>query len=137
MDSLIEVQRQTHEEIERFERALHTILSHNYASQESKLQSEHRASQILDRISARATSLSNTYADEEARKAEITLLSAPGGNQDDLAEFYARLVKIQDHYHKYPDSVPGGGFELELAAFLDAPEQDDDREHPWSTYPRY
>jgi splicing factor 3A subunit 3 len=128
MDSLIEVQRQTHEEVERFERALYSILSHNYGSHEAKLSSEHKASQILDRVAARATSLSHLYSDEGARKAEIAALSAPNGNQDDLAEFYARLVKIQDHYHKYPDSAPGGGFDLELAAFLDEPEQELDEE---------
>jgi splicing factor 3A subunit 3 len=122
MDSVIELQRQTHEEIERFERALSSLLSHNHPTHESKLQAEHKASQLLDRLAARSGALDAAYRDDAARKVEVDLLSAPGGNQDDLAEFYARLVKIQDHYHKYPDSV-AGGFELELAAFLDEPEQ--------------
>jgi splicing factor 3A subunit 3 len=127
MDSVVEVQRQTHEEIERFETALATILSYPQSTHEGRLQVEHKASQLLDRITARSTTLSSLYADEAARKAELDALSAKAGNQEDLAEFYTRLGKVQEHYNKYPDSVTGG-FELELAAFLDEPEQDADEE---------
>lgn len=128
MDSSIEVQRQTHEEIERFERALYTVLSHQRPTHEAKLQTEHKAAQILDRISARVETLNNAYNDQVARKAELEALSAPPSGQDDLSEFYSRLVKIQEHYNKYPDST-AGGFELELAAFLDEPEQDIDEDY--------
>jgi splicing factor 3A subunit 3 len=127
MDSVIEVQRQTHEEIERFERALSTILSYPQSTHEGRLQVEHKAAQILDRVTARANTLEASYANEGSRKAEIDALSAPAGNQNDLAEFYSRLVKIQEHYNKYPNAV-AGGFELELAAFLDEPEQGLDEE---------
>jgi hypothetical protein len=54
MDSIIELQRQNHEEIERFERALYTLLSRNQPTHESRLLNEHKASQVLDRISSRA-----------------------------------------------------------------------------------
>ena len=117
MDSIIEVQRQTHEEIEHFERALYTILAKPQQTHEGRLQTEHKASQLLDRISSRVTTLNNIYEDEPTRKAEIERLSAPG-NQNDLSEFYARLGKIQEHYAKYPETTVNG-FELELAAFLD------------------
>lgn len=123
MDSTIEVQRQTHEEIEQFERALYTILSKPPSSHEARLQSEHRASQILDRISARVNSLNSLYEDEETRRAELDRLSAPA-NSNDLSEFYTRLSKIQEHYAKYPESVATTGFELELAAFLDDGEEE-------------
>ncbi|KAH8094818.1 RNA splicing factor PRP9 [Cristinia sonorae] len=115
MDSIIEVQRQTHEEIEHFERALYTLLSKPQPTHETRLQTEHKASQILDRVSSRAIALKNSYEDQDARSAEIDALSA---RPDDLSEFYARLGKIQEHYAKYPESGPSG-FELELAAFLD------------------
>ena len=117
MDSVIEVQRQTHEEIERFERALYNLLSISQSTHVAKLQTEHNASQILDRISSRVTTLDNLYRDEDARKAEIDLLSAPV-QQSDLSEFYSRLVKIQEHHSKYPDSIPGG-FDLEFAVLVD------------------
>ncbi|KAJ7930002.1 hypothetical protein B0H13DRAFT_1859154 [Mycena leptocephala] len=122
MDSVIEIQRQTHEEIERFERALYTLLSRNAPTHDIRLQTEHKAAQILDRISSRGTSLSSIYEDEDRRRAEIDLLSAPP-QQNDLSEFYARLVKIQEHHAKYPDSVPGG-FDLELAVLLEDYNQD-------------
>jgi splicing factor 3A subunit 3 len=117
MDSVFEVQRQTHEEIEHFERALYAILSKPQPTHESRLQTEHKASQLLDRISSRVATLSNAYEDQELRKGELDRLSAPV-NPNDLSEFYARLGKIQDHYVKYPDTI-ANGFELELAAFLD------------------
>ncbi|KAI0089104.1 RNA splicing factor PRP9 [Irpex rosettiformis] len=117
MDSIIEVQRQTHEEIEHFERALYTILAKPQSTHESKLQTEHKASQILDRISARVATLNNAYEDEEARKVELDLLSSTS-NPGDLSEFYKRLDKIQEHYAKYPEDVTSG-FDFELAAFLD------------------
>lgn len=117
MDSIIELQRQTHEEIEHFERALYTILSKPQPTHESRLQTEHKASQILDRISSRVVSLNNQYEDQDTRKAELDRLSGPGG-PNDLAEFYARLGKIQEHYVKYPETI-ANGFELELAALID------------------
>jgi splicing factor 3A subunit 3 len=117
MDSVFEVQRQTHEENERFERILYTLLSKHQPIHEDKVRSEHKASQILDRISSRVTSLNNLYQDDDARKAEMHSLSTPA-QQNDLSEFYSRLVKIQEHHSKYPDSLPGG-FGLELAALLE------------------
>ncbi|KDR83910.1 hypothetical protein GALMADRAFT_55418 [Galerina marginata CBS 339.88] len=126
MDSVIENQRQTHEEIEQFERALYTLLSRPTSAHDRNLQNEHKASQILDRISSRLTDLNNVYEDEDVRKAELDMLSAPL-QQNDLSEFYSRLVKIQEHYHKYPDSLPVG-FDLEIAAFLDEPGQDGDED---------
>ena len=117
MDSILEVQRQTHEEIEHFERALYTILSQPQSTHEGRLQTEHKASQILDRISSRVITLNGQYEDPETRKIELDRLSAPESSYD-LAEFYARLGKIQEHHVKYPDTI-ANGFELELAAFLD------------------
>ncbi|KAF4575109.1 hypothetical protein EYR40_005158 [Pleurotus pulmonarius] len=126
MDSVIEVQRQTHEEIERLERALYTLLSRNPATHEIKLQNEHKASQVLDRISSRVTALNGLYSDEAARKEDIDNLTAKS-QQNDLSEFYSRLVKIQEHYNKYPDAVVDG-LELELDAFLYEPDPEADED---------
>ncbi|GLB34013.1 putative splicing factor SF3a60 binding domain containing protein [Lyophyllum shimeji] len=124
MDSIIELQRQNHEELERFERGLYTLLSRNQPTHEARLQSEHKASQVLDRIQSRVVTLDALYQDEAARKTELDALSAPT-QQNDLSEFYSRLVKIQEHHAKYPDSVPGG-FDLEIAALLDEPDEEDE-----------
>lgn len=133
MDSIFEIQRQTHEEIERLERALSTLLSRPASTQEQRLKIEQKASQILDRIFTRSTALHNLYEDQEAKKAEQDALSAPT-QQNDLSEFYSRLVKIQEHHNKYPDAVPAG-FDLEIAAFLDEPGQEDDYEEEDRRYP--
>ncbi|EIN10867.1 hypothetical protein PUNSTDRAFT_100714 [Punctularia strigosozonata HHB-11173 SS5] len=124
MDSIIEIQRQTHEEIEHLEKTLYNILARPQPTHESRLQVEHKASQILDRITARGTTLHNVYEDQDSRKVEIDSLSG-SGNADDLSAFYDRLKKVQEHYVKYPDAVPSG-FELELAAFRDEPEEEQD-----------
>lgn len=126
MDSIIEVQRQTHEEIEHFERALYTILAKPTPTHETKLQTEHKAAQILDRISARVDTLNNLYEDQETRQSELDLLSAPP-NSNDLAEFYKRLGKIQEHYAKYPESL-ATTFDMEVATLLEDEQGDADNE---------
>ncbi|KAF9268180.1 RNA splicing factor PRP9 [Marasmius fiardii PR-910] len=122
MDSIIEVQRQTHEEIERFQRALYTLLSRNYQTHESKIQSEHKATQILDRLTTRAASLKNLYEDEDARKTEVNSLSS-ATEPNDLSEFYSRLAKVLEHHAKYPDSVVGA-LNIEIEALLAEPNQE-------------
>ncbi|KAF4619400.1 hypothetical protein D9613_005125 [Agrocybe pediades] len=127
MDSPLEIQRQNHEEIEKLERALYSLLSRPALTHEQNLRADHNASQLLDRISARVVDLNNSYQDEAIRKAELDALSAPS-QQNDLSEFYSRLVKIQDHYNKYPDSLPVG-IDMEIAALLDEPGQDGDDDY--------
>jgi splicing factor 3A subunit 3 len=127
MDSIIEVQRQTHEEIERFERALYTLLSQPLPTHESQLRNAHSAAQVLSRIDARVAGLNNLYLNEEARQAEFDILGGvrsdggalAQGNDDGLGEFYKRLNRIQEHYAKYPDSAMSTGFEMELEALLE------------------
>jgi len=129
MDSIIEIQRQTHEQIERFERALYVLLARPDNVHETRLQNEHKSAQALDGIMTRVDALHAMYEDADTRKAELEAISAPAtAGPDELKEFYSRLVKIQEHYNKYPDSAPGG-FDLEIAALLDEPGQDDEEEY--------
>lgn len=127
MDSVLEIQRQTHEEIERLEKALSTLLSRPTPLHDQKIQNEHKAAQILDRLTARATTLKSLNEDQDTRNAEINALSATSQSTD-LSEFYSRLVKIQEHHNKYPDAIPVG-FDLEIASFLDQPGQEDDNDY--------
>ncbi|KAH8993889.1 hypothetical protein EDB86DRAFT_2928274 [Lactarius hatsudake] len=117
MDSVIEIQRQTHEEIEQYERALYTVLSRPQNAHQTRLQNEHKASQILDRISSRVTTLHSMYRDQDTRDVEIDAISAPN-QPGDLSEFYARLGKVQEHHNKYPDAG-ADGVELDIAALLE------------------
>ena len=126
MDSILEVQRQTHEEIEHFERTLYQTLAKPVQLHQQKIQGEHRASQILDRIAARVTTLNNLYRSDDTRKQEIAEISG-SSKADDLSEFYSRLGKTQEHHAKYPDGITDG-FELELLALTEDPmaEEGDD-----------
>jgi splicing factor 3A subunit 3 len=126
MDSIIENQRQTHEDIERLLRALYTSLSRTQANHSHNLQNEHKASQILDRLFSRIVTLNDLYHDEDARKTELDALSAQS-HQNDLSEFYERLNKIQEHHNKYPGTVPLS-FDFEIAAFFLEPGQDGDED---------
>jgi len=128
MDSIIELQRQTHEETERYEQALYTILSRPQNVHQNRLQNEHKASQILDRISSRVTTLKAFYQDEDARRTEINAISTPS-QPGDLSEFYARLGKVQEHHNKYPDAGIDA-IEFEIAALLEEfnPEDYDEEE---------
>jgi splicing factor 3A subunit 3 len=118
MESLIELQRQSHEEIERFQRALTDLLAQQPSTHKESISQQHKAAQILDRIQARQLTLNRQYEDHHLRQLELDALSAPA-HQDDLSQFYARLVKIKDHHRKYPDSV-ADGFELELSGIFEA-----------------
>ena len=84
---------------------------------QQKVQNEHRASQILDRISARVNTLNNLYQGDDTRKEEILDISG-SSRADELSEFYSRLGKIQEHHTKYPDGIIDG-FELELLALTE------------------
>jgi splicing factor 3A subunit 3 len=119
MDSVIEVQRQTHEELEQLERALYQSLARPAQLHQQKVQGEHKASQILDRIAARVATLNNLYQNNDTRKQEIAAISG-SSKAEDLSEFYSRLGKIQEHHAKYPDGIIDG-FELELLALTEDP----------------
>lgn len=124
MDSTIEIQRQTHEDIERFHRALYTLLSRQQATHIQNLRNEHKASQVLDRLFSRIVTLNDLYNDQDARNAELDSLSTQS-HQNDLSEFYARLNKIQDYHNRYPDAVPLA-FDI---AFLEEPAQDGEEDY--------
>lgn len=83
MDSIIEQQRQTHEEVDRLERTLAGLLAQtgNTVSgtvrvrgsldqscrmqHDQNLANEHRAKDILGRITDRVSNLTQTYADAD------------------------------------------------------------------------
>jgi splicing factor 3A subunit 3 len=118
MDSIIEYQRQNHEEIERFQSALIDLLATPVKSHKEDLSNQHRAARILERVQGRYLTLEGQYKDLEAREKELEMLSSTN-QQDDLSQFYTRLVKIKDHHRKYPDSMVDG-FQLELNGILEA-----------------
>ncbi|WVF65778.1 hypothetical protein IAT40_000512 [Kwoniella sp. CBS 6097] len=103
MDSIIETQRQTHEEIERYEQALADVLGQNPTVRKNITRRDRKAAEILDRVGTLRKELVDLYEDIPGlRPRELELLSAPPAGQDDLAEFYARYNKIKSFHQRNP-----------------------------------
>ncbi|KAK8861591.1 hypothetical protein IAR55_002414 [Kwoniella newhampshirensis] len=103
MDSIIETQRQTHEEIERYEQALADVLTHNPTAQRNITRRDRKAADLLTRIGTLRKELVEMYEDVPGlRPKELALLSAPAPGEDDLAEFYSRYHSIKHFHLKHP-----------------------------------
>lgn len=99
MDSIIEIQRQSHEEVERYEQALADILGKPTHSSREKLRNEQKALDVLNRISDKKTLLRQQYRDEDGLRAtELAAISTPAEKGDELKEFYTRLNKIKQYH---------------------------------------
>ncbi|KAJ9109723.1 hypothetical protein QFC19_001953 [Naganishia cerealis] len=137
MESIIELQRQEHEEVERYEQALADVLNKPVTGRRAELRNQHKALDVLNRISDRQRLLKTQYDDADGwvttrtngtidlslRAAEIDVLSVPaasnvpGGNpQDDLSEFYTRFNHIKKVHQDR--QAAGNTQEPELRTFL-------------------
>ncbi|TXT12875.1 hypothetical protein VHUM_01276 [Vanrija humicola] len=96
MDSIIETQRATHEEIEWYEQALADVLMQNPTAQRNIVRRDRKAGDILDRIGELRKTLVDTYEDLPGlRPTELALLSAPPAGEDELGEFYKRFEAVK------------------------------------------
>ncbi|WRT65712.1 uncharacterized protein IL334_002660 [Kwoniella shivajii] len=103
MDSIIETQRSTHEEIERYEQALAEVLLQNPTAQKNITRRDRKAADVLGRLGGLRKELVDFYEDLPGlRPRELQLLSAPQAGEDDLAEFYTRYNKIKDFHQRNP-----------------------------------
>ena len=105
--SVVEVARQTHEEIERFlQAATDLVSSTSSTASSSTLRKEHQTSRMLDAIVSRNYSLYSYYSDAGGdMQDELRKLNEEVG-ADSLAEFYHRLAKLKDYHKKYPNVMP-------------------------------
>ncbi|KAL7419570.1 Pre-mRNA-splicing factor sap61 [Cryptotrichosporon argae] len=104
MDSIMETQRATHEEIERYEQALADVLMQAPTVQRNITRRDRKAAEILDRVGELRKNLVAMYEDAPGlRPRELALLSAPAAGADDLAEFYARFDRIKDFHKRNAD----------------------------------
>ncbi|WVN90747.1 uncharacterized protein L203_105990 [Cryptococcus depauperatus CBS 7841] len=103
MDSIIETQRQAHEEIERYEQALADVLMQGPTATKNVIRRDRKAAEILDRVGVLRKELVGLYEDIPGlRSKELALLSAPPPGQDELSEFYARFNEIKDFHNRNP-----------------------------------
>ncbi|KAK0532568.1 Pre-mRNA-splicing factor sap61 [Tilletia horrida] len=110
---LVEVARQTHEEIERYEVALADLLLKPVASHKDKLRQKHQVSDVLDRITSRHQYLCAFYDPANTDRAdELNAISAQKDEDDIFSEFDARLGRIRAYHDKYPSAPPDTAFVL-------------------------
>ncbi|TPX56726.1 hypothetical protein PhCBS80983_g04335 [Powellomyces hirtus] len=110
MDSILELQRRAHEELERVEQAIVEERVTKPKGHKEKLIQDHRVNQFLERIQTRSQYLLDLYKDEDgSRKADIRAITGAS----DFTEFYARLKDIKD-YHRRSPNVPVEPMEMEF-----------------------
>ncbi|PWN26034.1 hypothetical protein BDZ90DRAFT_233630 [Jaminaea rosea] len=139
--SPFEVARSTHEEAERYEAALASILNTLPSSSTApptrqSIKNAHLASLLADRIVSRNDTLRGFYADETGvKKEELTALasgvqnaeassSSSSSMESSMSLFYSRLNHIRQYHEKYP-AAPPETLNLDLPAMegLIAPSQ--------------
>ncbi len=110
--SVIEDARATAEEVDLLERSLTSLLIQLDTSAKThrdKLATQHRASDLLNRITQRSSSLRSALDPNSLnRSREIDALTGGGAPGGDLTEFYSRLAKVKEYHRKYPDTGAGG-----------------------------
>lgn len=102
MESVIEQQRNHHEERERLEETMVREMMIKKISNKDHINSEHRVKYLFNRYLDVTQDLVDSYEDKEGvRKDEIN--SMQGGNE--FNEFYARLRNIKEFYKKHSNEA--------------------------------
>ncbi|PIA17323.1 hypothetical protein COEREDRAFT_41218 [Coemansia reversa NRRL 1564] len=99
MDSIVEQQRQLHEDIERLELAVVDLMLQNLNKHKYRLIREHKISELLEQIQDRSKLLTDLENDGTGlRTSEVTAMG-----DSNFDEFYARLGKISEYHRRNPD----------------------------------
>lgn len=106
MQSLIETQRSGHQRYAHLNASLVTTLASapaaNVSTHRDRLNHNHRASHLLNKVTDTAKDLSLSYDDHVARMQEIEALAGSGVKGNDVAEFYTRLATLKDWHRRHP-----------------------------------
>jgi splicing factor 3A subunit 3 len=108
MNSVVEDSRQIAEDVDFYEKELTKLLSSNPVTHRDKLSTNHKASDLLSRISTKSASLLDTFLPgtlpfEEKEREVLALTGGTTTGTPDLTEFYKRLAKVKEYHRKYPD----------------------------------
>ncbi|KAI8805888.1 hypothetical protein BJ742DRAFT_818551 [Cladochytrium replicatum] len=103
MDSILELQRQAHEEIERLEQAIVKELMQKTKTVRRNFIFETNVIAIQEK----SRYLLEVYKDDDGmRKSELsTLLSGSDVSEYSQSEFYERLKAVKDHHRRHPNEV--------------------------------
>ncbi|KAJ2711135.1 Pre-mRNA-splicing factor sap61 [Coemansia spiralis] len=117
MDSIVEQQRQAHEDIERLEQAVVDLMMQDLAKHRHRLLREHKIRELLEEIQGRSRLLEALDKDDSGlRGKELAALDSPG-----FDEFYARLGAIGD-YHRRNPGLAVRPPELDYVKYKNSPE---------------
>ncbi|OMJ25267.1 Splicing factor 3A subunit 3 [Smittium culicis] len=124
MDSILERQRQIHEELERSELSAVNLNLLKLSTNRHLLGREHKLYELVERIRKQSKVLKDLYDDSTGlRRKEIEKKSEGGG----LNEFYNQLAHINNYHRKNPGQVVEP-IELEFEKFSKAPESKEERD---------
>ncbi|KAI7830901.1 hypothetical protein BX661DRAFT_142115 [Kickxella alabastrina] len=99
MDSIIEQQRQAHEDIERLEQAIVDMMLQDLSKHRYKLVREQKIDSLLDQIQTRSKLILDLDRDESGlRHVEMDSIA-----EHQFTEFYSRLGDIRSHNRRNPD----------------------------------
>ncbi|KAI1731936.1 pre-mRNA-splicing factor SF3A3, of SF3a complex, prp9 domain-containing protein [Ditylenchus destructor] len=102
MESLLEVQRNCHEERERCIELMVVESLTEKRSQKEKINSDQRIKSLVDRYQNASQKLAEVYTDDNAeREKEIQAIAGP----NEFAEFYSRLKVLKDIHRKNPNET--------------------------------
>ncbi|KAJ1888011.1 Pre-mRNA-splicing factor sap61 [Kickxella alabastrina] len=118
MDSIIEQQRQAHEDIERLEQAIVDMMLQDLSKHRYKLIREQKIDSLLDQIQTRSKLILDLGRDESGlRHVEMDSIA-----EHQFTEFYSRLGNIRSHNRRNPD-VAVHPPEIEYVKYMRNPEE--------------
>eukprot|EP00056_Hartaetosiga_gracilis_P012478 m.199172 g.199172 ORF g.199172 m.199172 type:complete len:519 (+) comp13694_c5_seq1:1023-2579(+) len=101
MDSIVEQQRNLHEELDKLVKGSAQTGAYKFGSQKSRVNAMHLQKMLLDRARDTSTELLSIYKDEQGVRAqEVNSLS---GNE--MASFYTKLRGLKDYHSKAPNEI--------------------------------
>lgn len=102
MDSLLEVQRNCHEERERCIDLMTKEFLIDKKTQREKINSDKRVKSLVERCQSATQKLAKVYTDQSGeRSKEIQAIGGP----NEFAEFYSRLKSLKDIHRKNPNET--------------------------------
>ena len=104
METVVERQRRTHEELERIEQALTEETEYHSGCPilRDQINSEHRSKMLSERFCNLSQTLYALYEDKDGMKREE--VSRFSGHEE-FPEFYRRLKQIKDFHKTFPDNI--------------------------------
>eukprot|EP00959_Pyramimonas_sp_CCMP1952_P115971 2424329-Pyramimonas_sp.AAC.1 len=101
MATVIEQTRAYHEEMEKMERLIVKDFQQEAKTHRERLYQSHRVSNLIDKITDRATKLRKLYDDSDGqRKDEISTIGGPHV----FSAFYDRVREARDYHKRHPAS---------------------------------